>query len=224
MYNLGEVKCKGGKKMWKKILASFFICGTLLAISSVGYATGGTDNFITEKETQINIDKKEVKTDENTEDKNVEEDKEKEEVVEGNKEEEEIEKKEEEDLSKYQLINPEDRSYTSKEKVAFINGKAPSGTSITIEVYGTTDLTRKNFNLSKLPTEEDYIEIFSETIEAGNMGFFDKQLDLVTGINRIIVNFNVEAVPSQEIIIFVEHKKAVTNNEVKITDIISLIE
>lgn len=128
------------------------------------------------------------------------------------------------DKSNYQLTSPEKESYTSKDKIAFINGKAPSGTSITIEVYGTTDLTRKSFNLSKLPKDEDYIEINSETIEVGNMGFFDKQIDLVTGINKMVIKFNVEGVPSREIIILVEPKSSGTNKEVKLTDIMSLMK
>ena len=130
--------------------------------------------------------------------------------------------KKEVDISKYQITSPEEKSYTSKDKITFINGKAPSGTSITIEVYGTTDLTRKVFNLYKLPDEEDYIEIHEEDIVVGNMGLFDKQLDLVTGINKIIINFNVEGVPLQEIIIFVEPKTVKANNGVRLTDVITL--
>lgn len=186
--------------MWKKILVSIFICSSLLTIGSISYATGGTDNATIKKEIQINIEQKETKVDEKVESK-----------------------KERIDVSKYQLINPEEKAYTSKKKVAFISGKAPSGTFIGIRLYGTTDLTRKNFNLSKLPKKEDYIEIHSEVIKSGNMGFFDKQLDLVTGINKIIVNFNAEDVPSQEIIVFVEPKTVGANKEVRLTDIMPFI-
>lgn len=171
--------------MWKKILVSFLIFSAVLAVGSISYATGGTNNDV------IKTEKKEVS---------------------------------EIDKSKYQLTSPEKESYTSKDKIAFINGKAPSGTSITIEIYGTTDLTRKSFNLYKLPTDEDYIEINSETIEVGNMGFFDKQLDLVTGINKIIINFNVKGVPSREIVILVEPKSIGTNKDVKLTDIMPLMK
>ena len=54
------------------------------------------------------------------------------------------------------------------------------------------------------------------------MGLFDKQLDLVTGINKIIINFNVEGVPLQEIIIFVEPKTVKANNGVRLTDVMTL--
>ena len=110
------------------------------------------------------------------------------------------------DLSKYQIIKPEKRSYSIEEKIEFINGIAPPGTTITIEVYGTTDLTRKNFNLFTLPTEDDYIEVFTDTIVSGNSGTFNKQLELVTGINKIVIKFGVEGVPDEEIIIFVNPK------------------
>lgn len=127
------------------------------------------------------------------------------------------------DLLKYQITSPEEKLFTSRDKFAFINGKAPTGTIISIRVYGTTDLTRKVFNLSRLPKAEDYIEIHEEDIEVGNMGFFDKQLELVTGINRILISFNVEGVPSEEIIIFVEPKLTRVNRDIKLTDIMTLM-
>lgn len=121
------------------------------------------------------------------------------------------------DLSKYEVINPEKSPYSIEDKVVFINGKAPSGTSIVIQVYGTT---RKNFDLITLPTEDDYIEVFTDTVKSGNMGFFDKQLDLVTGINKIIIKFQVEGVPSVEIIVYVKPAEVENNKkEVRITDI-----
>lgn len=36
------------------------------------------------------------------------------------------------------------------------------------------------------------------------MGFFDKQLDLVTGINKIIIKFEAEGIAPIEIIVFVK--------------------
>ena len=127
------------------------------------------------------------------------------------------------DKSKYGLINPEKTAYTSKERVTFINGKAPAETKITIKVYGTTDLTRKNFNLHKLPKKDDYIEFYSGQVVAGNMGFFDKQLDLVSGINKIILNFNVEGVPNIEIIVYVQNDLTKAAKRIKISDIIPLM-
>ncbi len=171
--------------MWKKLLLGIFICGTLLTINTVGYATGDTTTKAESKDS-VNIDKKEV------------------------------------DLEKYQLISPEKTSYTSTKKVTFINGKAPAGTSVTIKVYGTTDLTRKNFDLSKLPKADDYIESYTDEVVSGNMGFFDKQLDLVTGINKIILKFDVEGVPNIEIIVFVQTNAMKATEKVKITDIIRL--
>lgn len=110
------------------------------------------------------------------------------------------------DKTKYQLINPEKSSYSTEDKVVLISGKAPSGTSVSIEVYGTTDITKKNFNLDKLPSDKDYIEVFSESIKVGNMGLFQKQLNLVMGINKIIINYGVEEVPQEELIIYVYDK------------------
>lgn len=123
------------------------------------------------------------------------------------------------DLTKYQVTNPEEHAYSTGDKVAFIHGKAPAGTSITIQIYGTTDLTRKNFNLLKLPGDDDYIEVFTEVIKSGNMGLFDKQLDLVTGINKIIIKFDEEGVPPKEIIVFVKtQENAKTPKNVKFTE------
>ncbi len=107
------------------------------------------------------------------------------------------------DLSKYIIIKPEKRQYAIETKVDFINGIAPKDTVVTIQIFGTTDLTRKNFNLMKLPSEEDYIEVFSEEIIVGNSGIFSKQLELVTGINKVLVIFDEEDLEPEEIIIFV---------------------
>lgn len=122
------------------------------------------------------------------------------------------------DKRKYEVTNPKKTSYSTEDKIALINGVAPPKTSITIEVYGTTDLTRKNFNLDKLPTNKDYIRIFKETIQAGNMGFFQKQLDLVMGVNKIFLDFGVESEKPYEIIVYV-YDKAPT-----LTEIISKIK
>lgn len=108
------------------------------------------------------------------------------------------------DGKKYEITKPEKLSYSTENKIALINGKAPAKTSIMIRIFGTTDVTKKNFNLDKLPTEKDYIEIFAETIKSGNMGIFQKQLDLVMGINKIIIDFEGEE--AKEIIIYVYDK------------------
>lgn len=116
-------------------------------------------------------------------------------------------------IKAYQITHP-DKEFSSKDdKIALINGKAPANTEIKITVYGTTDLTRKNFNLDKLPSEKDYIEISSETIKAGNTGFFQKQMDLVMGVNKIVISFEVEGVDAKEYIIYV-YDKAPTLNEI----------
>ena len=129
------------------------------------------------------------------------------------------------DITKYQVINPEKKAYSTEDKIIFINGKAPSGTEITIEVYGTTDLTRKNFDLLKLPEEDDYIEISNDTIKSGNMGFFDKELELITGINKIIVRFDVEDVPEVEIMVYVKTPDTGSHTkEVKLKDIITILK
>lgn len=128
------------------------------------------------------------------------------------------------DTSKYELINPEKRAYTTTDKVTFINGKAPSETKIVIKVYGTTDLTRKNFNLHNLPKKDDYIESYEAEVISGNMGFFDKQLDLVSGINKIVLNFNVEGVPNIEVIVFVQTNLTKNTKQIRITNIIPQIK
>lgn len=102
----------------------------------------------------------------------------------------------------YEIIKPERQTYSSSERVVLINGKAPSGTEIKIELYGTTDLTRRSFNLDRLPSPEDYILIASDTATSGNMGFFQKQMDLVRGINRIRIDFGVEGVSNKEFIVY----------------------
>ena len=89
--------------------------------------------------------------------------------------------------NKYQVKSPEEKSLLT-EKVTVVSGRALEGTDIVIEVYGTADLTGKNYTLTKLPKAEDYVLIFSENLKAGELGFA-KEIKLVTGINKIVVIF-----------------------------------
>ncbi len=116
------------------------------------------------------------------------------------------------DSSKYEVLNPSKNSFSITDRVYLINGKAPTATDVTIDVYGTTDLTKKNFNLESLPSEDDYIEIFSETVTSGNMGLFQKQIDLVMGINKIVIDFGVEGVLPMEYIILVYDETIARSN------------
>lgn len=198
--------------MWKKTLASLFIGTSIIAISSTALANPtNTVNTIkveqTTKPEQLPKVEQTPKVEQSTETKQL------------------IKADQKNDISKYQVINPEKDAYSTEDKVIFINGKAPSGTAIVIKVYGTTDLTRKSFNLLKLPTKNDYIEVFNETVKAGNMGFFDKQLDLVTGINKIIIDFGVDGVPTVEKIVYVKiPEMGAETKEVKLTDMIQILK
>ncbi len=136
------------------------------------------------------------------------------------------------DASKYEILNPEKSSYSTEEKVVLINGKAPSGTEVTIDVYGTTDITinnttnikGKNFNLDKLPTEDDYILMATEKASSGNMGLFQKQMDLVNGINKIVINFGVEGIDPVEIIVYVYNRNRIVTREAIKTTILPLLK
>ena len=136
------------------------------------------------------------------------------------------------DASKYEIINPEKSSYSTEEKVVLINGKAPSGTEVTIDVYGTTDISikntkngkSKNFNLDKLPTEDDYILMSTEKVSSGNMGLFQKQMNLVKGINKIVINFGVEGIDKVEIIVYVYDRRGIVTREAIKTTILPLLK
>ena len=129
------------------------------------------------------------------------------------------------DSSKYEVLKPEKESYSTTDKVILLNGKAPSGTEITIDIYGTTeiDIEKKTFNLDKLPTEKDYILVVSEKVTSGNMGFFQKQMELVKGINKIVINFGVEGIEPKEYIVYV-YDRIKTENKLNITRDVRLTE
>lgn len=133
------------------------------------------------------------------------------------------------DLSKYEVFNPSKSSFSITDRVYLINGKAPTGTDVIVDIYGTTDLTRKNFNLENLPSGEDYIEIFTETVTSGNMGFFQKQLDLVMGINKIVVTFDIEGIRPMEYIIlvyddYIAQSNTINSREARFGGITNLIK
>lgn len=107
------------------------------------------------------------------------------------------------DVSKYQVNTPKENSSASKKKVVLVSGKAPEGTSVVIKVYGAVDLTGKNYTLAKLPKEDDYVIIpdSCKTVKSGPAGF-GEEIELIMGINKVIVNFNVDGVPPVEKIIY----------------------
>lgn len=127
--------------------------------------------------------------------------------------------------TKYEVSNPEKRSYSTEDKAVLISGKAPSGTKINLYVYGTTDNTtdinnRKNFHLNNLPTDKEYILIKNEVVTSGNMGLFSKELNLVRGINKIVVNYNVNGVEPEEIIVYVYKRDRATIREPRISNLL----
>ncbi len=136
------------------------------------------------------------------------------------------------DVTKYTVLNPEKLSYSTSDKVILINGKAPSGTEITIDAYGTSEMYRRSsdssrrtsYNLDNLPKEEDYNSVVTETVTSGNMGLFQKQMDLVNGINKLIINFGVEEVDPVEIIVYVRAKETRESNQTRITNFLPVLQ
>lgn len=122
-------------------------------------------------------------------------------------------------INNYQVNIPSDPATSTKEKVTLVSGNAPNGTEIVIEVYGTTDLTGKKFNLNKLPNDTDYILISSETIKSGRLGFA-KEVELVNGINKVVVIFKVNGVPQEQRIIYV-YDKALAEEAVKTLNLLT---
>lgn len=110
------------------------------------------------------------------------------------------------DASKYAIKNPDKHSFSVDKKISFLNGIAPQGTAVNIKHFGTADLKNEKYNLLNLPKEDEYIEISSSDIVIGKLGIFDRQLDLVSGINKIVVDFNVEGIEKVEIFIYVNVK------------------
>ena len=119
----------------------------------------------------------------------------------------------------YKVNIPSDLATSTREKVTLVSGNAPNGTEIVIEVYGTADLTGKKFNLNKLPKDADYILISSETIKSGRLGFA-KEVELVNGINKVVVIFKVNGAPQEQRIIYV-YDKALAEEAVKTLNLLT---
>lgn len=115
------------------------------------------------------------------------------------------------DISKYQVITPEKRSSATDNKVVLISGKAPEGTKIIIDLYGAIDLTGNNYSLTKLPAKDDYIFISSKTTKSGAVGF-GEEIELILGVNKIIITFDVNGVPSVEKILYYYEKEQLGKN------------
>ncbi len=119
------------------------------------------------------------------------------------------------DLSKYEIIQPSKTTVSTADKNLLVSGRSVSGTEVIIELYGTSDLTKKTYNLANLPADEDYILLLTEAIETGNMGYFQKQLVLVNGVNKIIVDFEHEEIIPTKILVYVYDKMAPNQQIVK---------
>ncbi len=114
------------------------------------------------------------------------------------------------DLSKYDIIHPTELQVKTTDKNMITSGKAIAGSAVYIKLYGTSDLNKKSFNLEKLPKDDQYILLSEETVVTGNMGFFQKQLTLVGGINKIEIKFADENIAPVNIIVYVQEKASGT--------------
>ncbi len=90
------------------------------------------------------------------------------------------------------ITQPDEDSFTTDKKVAFLNGKAPAGKVLHITVYSTADLKGTKYDLSNLPKNGEWIEKSKEDITVGKLGLFDKQLELALGINKLVVKADGE--------------------------------
>lgn len=109
------------------------------------------------------------------------------------------------------ISQPVEKSFSTDKKLCFINGKAESGKVLEIKIYSAMDLKGK-YDLLNLPLEDEWIEVSSEEITVGKLGIFDKQLDLVSGINKVVIKSEKE----EDIVIFI----LVREKTVKIQDLI----
>lgn len=113
--------------------------------------------------------------------------------------------------NKYEVNVPAAKSSATKENIALVSGKAPDGTEVLIKVYGTADLTGKNYTLNNLPKDNQYILISSQAVRSGKLGFA-KEINLVNGINKVVVSFRVKGrVPVEQRIIYVYDRATAEN-------------
>lgn len=116
--------------------------------------------------------------------------------------------------SEYEILNPNKQAYSTRNRVVLLNGRAPTNTRVSIDLYGTTDLTRRNFNLANLPKEGDYIKRLTTEARSGNMGYFQKELNLTPGVNKINVSFEnlrgQKTIETEEIIVYLyDHSRLI---------------
>lgn len=128
------------------------------------------------------------------------------------------------DLTKYDIIHPTEVTLSTTDKNMIVNGKAIPGSKVTIEHFGTSDLNKKSYDLDNLPPSKEYLSLLKEDLKTGNMGFFQKQLVLVGGVNKIKLVFEDKNIAPVEIIIHVTEKDEATDKEIKITNVKPLLK
>lgn len=110
------------------------------------------------------------------------------------------------DFDKYQVFAPEEDALATTKKSVLISGKAPAGIEIIIDLYTAIDLTGNNYSLNRLPEEDNYILVSSNTIKSGALGF-GEEIELILGINKLIITFNVKDGPIIERVIYYYEKE-----------------
>ncbi|NLY10066.1 MAG: hypothetical protein GXZ11_09320 [Tissierellia bacterium] len=130
------------------------------------------------------------------------------------------------DLSKYEIIHPTELTLTTSEKNLMVSGKAVSGTKVTIKLFGTSDAKKKHYDLNKLPPKEEYILLQEDIQKSGNMEFFQKQLVLVNGVNKIQLTFEDTRIAPVEILVYVSENTAndTVNKEIRISNVKPLLK
>lgn len=103
--------------------------------------------------------------------------------------------------SKYQVNTPKSGALSTTKGTILISGKAPRGTSVSIDVYGAADIRGRDYNLANLPKNSDYVFISKQNLKAGAAGF-GEEVKLIKGINKIVVSFKVNGVNSVQKIVY----------------------
>lgn len=102
---------------------------------------------------------------------------------------------------KYQVNTPKKGAVSTTKDTILISGKAPRGTSLSIDLYGAADIRGKNYTLANLPDDSDYVFISKQNIKSGAAGF-GEEVKLIKGINKVIVSFKVDGVKSVQKIVY----------------------
>ena len=91
----------------------------------------------------------------------------------------------------FRVSKPDQDIYSTIDEALFINGSAPKNANVEIKHY-LASVSYKDFE-EEMIKEDGYEELSKTSISVGSLGIFSKKLNLMGGVNKIVISDGAKA-------------------------------